>query len=200
MFYFCLFVLVIISALSRSVTPCFTFIFPQTCPSSDSISRPSDANIRSAFRSSNSSKVLSKIHAGTPEDTPRAFYRICQSHSAFHPAVLNLCNTKILSKRIVDFIFSYNALFYFLYSDLELAKEFSPNYIRIVQGMLSIAFDRAVALGIAKTNLSRMIGHIKNKKTEVDFWVLKEFQKVISPLYKGYYYKHYLFISFWRCL
>ena len=24
---------------------------------------------------------------------------------------------------------------------LELAKEFSPNYIRIVQGMLSIAFD-----------------------------------------------------------
>ena len=27
---------------------------------------------------------------------------------------------------------------------LELAKEFSPNYIRIVQGILSIAFDRAV--------------------------------------------------------
>ena len=33
---------------------------------------------------------------------------------------------------------------------LELAKEFSPNYIRIVQGMLSIAFDRAIVLGIAK--------------------------------------------------
>lgn len=33
---------------------------------------------------------------------------------------------------------------------LELAKEFSPNYIRIVQGMLSIAFDRAVVLGLAK--------------------------------------------------
>lgn len=80
---------------------------------------------------------------------------------------------------------------------LELAKEFSPNYIRIVQGMLSIAFDRAVVLGIAKKNPSRMIGNIKSKKTKVDFWTLKEFQEVISLLYKGDYYEHYLFISFW---
>ena len=31
---------------------------------------------------------------------------------------------------------------------LKMAKEFSPNYIRIVQGMLSIAFDRAIVLGL----------------------------------------------------
>lgn len=80
---------------------------------------------------------------------------------------------------------------------LELAKEFSPNYIRVVQGMLSIAFDRAIVLGIAKKNPSRMIGNIKSKKTKVDFWTLEEFQKVISLLYKGDYYEHYLFISFW---
>ena len=80
---------------------------------------------------------------------------------------------------------------------LELAKEFSPNYIRIVQGMLSIAFDRAIVLGIAKKNPSRMVGNIKSKKTKVDFWTLEEFQKVISLLYKGDYYEHYLFISFW---
>lgn len=80
---------------------------------------------------------------------------------------------------------------------LELAKEFSPNYIRIVQGMISIAFDRAVVLGIAKKNPSRMIGNIKSKKTKVDFWTLEEFQKVISLLYKGDYYEHYLFTSFW---
>lgn len=49
---------------------------------------------------------------------------------------------------------------------LELAKEFSPNYIRIVQGMLSIAFDRAVILGLAKKNPSRMIGNIKSKKNK----------------------------------
>ncbi len=34
-------------------------------------------------------------------------------------------------------------------------------------------------------------------KTQVDFWTLEEFQKVISLLYKGDYYEHYLFISFW---
>ncbi len=80
---------------------------------------------------------------------------------------------------------------------LKLAKEFSPNYIRIVQGMLSIAFDRAIVLGLAKKNPSRMIGNIKSKKTKVDFWTLDEFQKVISLLYKGDYYEHYLFTSFW---
>lgn len=80
---------------------------------------------------------------------------------------------------------------------LKLAKEFSPNYIRVLQGMLSIAFDRAIILGLAKKNPSRMIGYIKSKKTKVDFWTLEEFQKVISLLYKGDYYEHYLFISFW---
>ncbi len=80
---------------------------------------------------------------------------------------------------------------------LELAKEFSPNYVHVVQGLLSLAFDRAIVLGIAKKNPSRMIGNIKSKKTTVDFWTLEEFQKVISLLYKGDYYEHYLFISFW---
>jgi len=42
-----------------------------------------------------------------------------------------------------------------------------------------------------------MIGNIKSKKTQVDFWTLEEFQKVISLLYKSNYYEHYLFISFW---
>ena len=65
---------------------------------------------------------------------------------------------------------------------LELAKQFSPNYIHVVQGLLSLAFDRAIVLGIAKKNPSRMIGNIKSKKTQVDFWTLEEFQKVISLL------------------
>lgn len=42
-----------------------------------------------------------------------------------------------------------------------------------------------------------MIGNIKSKKVKIDFWTLEEFQKVISLLYKGDYYEHYLFISFW---
>lgn len=87
--------------------------------------------------------------------------------------------------------------FYLQSRQSELTKQFSPNYIHVVQGLLSLAFDRALALGIAKKNSSRMIGNINSKKTQVDFWTLEEFQKVISLLYKGNYYEHYLFISLW---
>lgn len=80
---------------------------------------------------------------------------------------------------------------------LKLAKDFSPNYVRIVQGMLCMAFGRAIILGLAKKNPARMVGNIKSKKNKVDSWTLEEFQKVISLLYKGDYYEHYLFISFW---
>ena len=80
---------------------------------------------------------------------------------------------------------------------LKLAKDYSPNYVRIIQGMLSLAFDRAIILGLAKKNPARMVGNIKSKKVKVDFWSLEEFQKVISLLYKGDYYEHYLFICFW---
>lgn len=80
---------------------------------------------------------------------------------------------------------------------LKLAKEYSPNYVRIVQGMLAVAFDRAIVLGLTEKNPARMIGNVKSKKVKVDFWTLEEFQKVISLLYKGDYYEHYLFISFW---
>lgn len=80
---------------------------------------------------------------------------------------------------------------------LKLAKDYSPNYVRIIQGMLSLAFDRAIILGLAKKNPARMVGNIKSKKVKVDFWTFEEFQKVISLLYKGDYYEHYLFICFW---
>ena len=80
---------------------------------------------------------------------------------------------------------------------LKLAKNYSPNYVRIIQGMLAIAFDRAIVLGLAKKNAARMIGNVKSRKPKIDFWTLEEFQKVISLLYKGDYYEHYLFISFW---
>ena len=62
--------------------------------------------------------------------------------------------------------------------------------------MLAIAFDRAIVLGLAKKNPARMIGNVKSRKPKIDFWTLDEFQKVISLLYKGDYYEHYLFISF----
>ena len=57
------------------------------------------------------------------------------------------------------------------------------------------AFDRAVILGITERNPSRMVGNVRGQKPLVDFWTLDEFEKVISKLYKGDYYEHYLFIS-----
>ncbi len=63
------------------------------------------------------------------------------------------------------------------------------------RGMLSVAFDRAVILGITERNPSRMVGNVRGQKPLVDFWTLDEFEKVISKLYKGDYYEHYLFIS-----
>lgn len=72
---------------------------------------------------------------------------------------------------------------------------YSPNYVRVTQGMLSVAFDRAVILGITERNPSRMVGNVRGQKPLVDFWTLEEFEKVISKLYKGDYYEHYLFIS-----
>ena len=80
---------------------------------------------------------------------------------------------------------------------LKLAKNYSPNYVRIIQGMLAVAFDRAIVLGLAKKNPARIIGNVKSRKPKIDFWTLEEFQKVISLLYKGDYYEHYLFISYW---
>ena len=80
---------------------------------------------------------------------------------------------------------------------LKMAEQFNPNYVRIVHGMLAIVFDRAVILGLCEKNPARMVGNVKSKKTKVDFWTLEEFQKVISLLYKGDYYEHYMFISYW---
>ena len=71
---------------------------------------------------------------------------------------------------------------------------YSPNYVRILQGMLSVVFDRAVILGLAEKNPSRMVGNVRGQKPTVDFWTLEEFEKVLSLLYKGDFYEYYLFI------
>lgn len=46
----------------------------------------------------------------------------------------------------------------------QVGKTIQSNYVRIVQGMLCLAFDRAIILGLAKKNPARMIGNIKSKK------------------------------------
>ncbi|EPM6849844.1 tyrosine-type recombinase/integrase [Enterococcus faecalis] len=79
----------------------------------------------------------------------------------------------------------------------KLFETLSASYIRNVQGMLSIALDRAVVLGIANKNASKIVGNVKKQKTTIEFWTKEEFEKVISCIYKEDYYQHFLYISFW---
>lgn len=80
---------------------------------------------------------------------------------------------------------------------LNMIQYLSPSYVRSVQGLFSLAMDRAVVLGIAKTNPSKIIGNVKKQKNEVDFWTKDEFEKVISYIYTEDYYQHFLFVSLW---
>lgn len=48
---------------------------------------------------------------------------------------------------------------------LSLIKDgYSPNYVRVTQGMLSVAFDRAVILGLTGKNPSRMVGNVRGEE------------------------------------
>lgn len=76
-------------------------------------------------------------------------------------------------------------------------KKYRSSYIRNVQGLFSMAMDRAVVLGLAENNPSKIVGNVKKTKTKIDFWTKEEFEKVISLFYKEDYYQHFLFISLW---
>ncbi|UUI41243.1 tyrosine-type recombinase/integrase [Oceanobacillus oncorhynchi] len=76
-------------------------------------------------------------------------------------------------------------------------KKYRSSYIRNVQGLFSMAMDRAVVLGLTESNPSKIVGNVKKTKTKIDFWTKEEFEKVISLFYKEDYYQHFLFISLW---
>lgn len=80
---------------------------------------------------------------------------------------------------------------------LKMMKDLKSSYVRAVQGLFSIAMDRAIVLGITSTNPSKIVGNVKKVKSKVEFWTKEEFEKVISLIYKEDYYQHFLFISLW---
>ncbi|MFG5465326.1 tyrosine-type recombinase/integrase [Enterococcus faecalis] len=79
----------------------------------------------------------------------------------------------------------------------KLFKSLSATYIRNVQGIFSIAMDRAVILGLAEQNPSKIVGNVKKQKTKIDFWTKEEFEQVLSVIYKEDYYQHFLYLSLW---
>lgn len=78
---------------------------------------------------------------------------------------------------------------------LKLTKTLKPSYVRGIQGLFSLAMDRAVVLGLADSNPSKTVGNVKKQKSKIDFWTKEEFEKVLSLIYKDDYYQHFTFIS-----
>ena len=78
---------------------------------------------------------------------------------------------------------------------LQLSAKYSNNYIRVLQTMLSLALNRAIILGLAKENPSKIVGNVKKVKPVVDFWTKEEFESVIAFIYKEDYFQHYLFVA-----
>ncbi len=80
---------------------------------------------------------------------------------------------------------------------LKLSKTQSPSYVRLVQGIFSIAMDRAVVLHLAKSNPSKIIGNVKKQKVKIDFWTKEEFEKIISLIDTDDYYQFFLYVALW---
>lgn len=80
---------------------------------------------------------------------------------------------------------------------IKMRDKCSSQYVRSIQGLLSIAFDRVIVLGLMKKNPSKIIGNVKKEKSAIDFWTKEEFERVISQIYLGDYFQHFQFICLW---
>jgi integrase len=80
---------------------------------------------------------------------------------------------------------------------IKMSEKCSSQYVRSIQGLLSIAFDRAIVLGLMKENPSKIIGNVKKEKSKIDFWTKEEFEKVISQIYVEDYFQHFQFVCIW---
>ncbi|MBK0037501.1 MULTISPECIES: site-specific integrase [unclassified Enterococcus] len=79
----------------------------------------------------------------------------------------------------------------------KMAETLSRSYVRVVQGIFSVAMDRAVVLGLSQRNPSKIVGNVKKEKKVVDFWTKEEFEKVIANIYIGDYYQRFVFTTLW---
>lgn len=79
----------------------------------------------------------------------------------------------------------------------KMAETLSRSYVRVVQGIFSVAMDRAVVLGLSHRNPSKIVGNVKKEKKVVDFWTKEEFEKVIANIYIEDYYQRFVFTTLW---
>ena len=74
---------------------------------------------------------------------------------------------------------------------------FSQNYARMVYGMFSQILEKAVSLGMIKSNRAKQVGTVPKEKVTVEFWTKEEFEKVLSTFNIDDYYEHYSFVIVW---
>lgn len=79
----------------------------------------------------------------------------------------------------------------------KLSQTLKPSYVRTTQGLLTMVLERAMILGLTERNPSKIVGNVKNRKAEIDFWTKEEFEKVISCFYMQDYFQHFLCVSLW---
>jgi integrase len=79
----------------------------------------------------------------------------------------------------------------------KMSETLSRAYVRVVQGIISLAMDRAVVLGLSNSNPSKIVGNVKKEKKVVDFWTKEEFEKVLATIYIDDYYQRFLFTTLW---
>lgn len=79
----------------------------------------------------------------------------------------------------------------------KLSQTLKPSYVRTTQGLLTMVLERAMILGLTERNPSKIVGNVKNRKAEIDFWTKEEFEKVISCFYLNDYFQHFLYVSLW---
>lgn len=78
-----------------------------------------------------------------------------------------------------------------------LTEQHSQNYARMVYGLFSQTLEKAVSLGIIKTNRAKQVGTVPKEKVIVEFWTKVEFEKVLSTFNLDDYYEHYSFVIVW---
>ncbi|PEJ68718.1 site-specific integrase [Bacillus wiedmannii] len=78
-----------------------------------------------------------------------------------------------------------------------LTDRFSQNYARMVYGLFSQTLEKAVNLGMIKSNRAKQVGSVPKEKVTVEFWTKEEFQKVLSTFNLDDYYEHYSFVIVW---
>lgn len=75
----------------------------------------------------------------------------------------------------------------------KLLERHSQNYARLKFGMFSRSLKHAKKHGLIKENLVEIVEGISKKKSEVEFWTKKEFEKVIETFNLNDFYEHMSF-------